>query len=104
MRGFVRGIPLQQRRSLLATARLCHPSRPLGGTTHWLQRESSMCKPEARPELLLTPVRAAQSLSISPRTLWTLTKSGQIPCVRIGRLVRYDPQDLQRWIDQRKER
>ena len=51
---------------------------------------------------LLTPKQAAQSLAISERTLWTLTKSGQIVHVQIGRLVRYDVADLQRWIDDKK--
>ena len=50
------------------------------------------------PQLLLDPRRAAQALSVSPRTLWTLTKSGQLPCVRVGRrLVRYRFIDLERF-------
>ena len=40
-------------------------------------------------KLLLTAKEAARLLSISPRTLWSLTQSGVIPCVRWGRLVRY---------------
>jgi len=52
--------------------------------------------------LLLKPDEAAQSLAISPRLLWTLTNSGELPCVRIGRAVRYDPRDLRAWIDQQK--
>ncbi len=53
-------------------------------------------------KLLLTPKQAADSLSISPRTLWTLANSGLIPTVRVGRSVRYDPIDLRRWIESRK--
>ena len=53
--------------------------------------------------LLLPPDEAARSLSISPRTLWTLAHSGQIPFVRIGRLVRYSPADLQSWIESQKQ-
>jgi excisionase family DNA binding protein len=49
--------------------------------------------------MLLTARQAARALSISERTLWSLTKSGQIPAVRIGRAVRYDPADLRRWIN-----
>jgi len=55
------------------------------------------------PALLLTPQQAADSLAISTRKLWTLTNCGEIPCVRIGRLVRYDPTDLRQWIDEQKE-
>jgi excisionase family DNA binding protein len=52
--------------------------------------------------LLLTATEAAEALAISPRTLWSLTDSGDLPCVRIGRAVRYDPADLRAWIDRRK--
>lgn len=54
------------------------------------------------PRLLMTANEAAQALSICPRTLWTLTHAGQIPFVRIGRLVRYSPDDLRGWIDRQK--
>ena len=43
------------------------------------------------PKLLLRPPEAAEALAISDRTLWGLTKAGEIPCVRFGRSVRYDP-------------
>ncbi len=52
---------------------------------------------------LLRSTEAAAYLSISPRTLWTLTKRGDIPCVRIGRSVRYDRRDLEAWIQRAKE-
>jgi excisionase family DNA binding protein len=52
--------------------------------------------------LLLTASEAAKALAVSPRTLWSLTKSGVIPCVRIGRAVRYDPADLRSWIASKK--
>jgi excisionase family DNA binding protein len=53
--------------------------------------------------LLLTAEQAAKALTISPRTLWGLTKTGQIPCVRInGWTLRYDPDDLKEWIKRQK--
>ncbi len=54
------------------------------------------------PQLLLKAEDAARALAISPRTLWSLTKCGEIPCVRLMRSVRYDPQDLARFIDAQK--
>jgi excisionase family DNA binding protein len=51
------------------------------------------------PAMLLTPKVAAKSLMISERKLWELTNRGEIPCMRIGRSVRYRPADLQAWID-----
>ena len=54
--------------------------------------------------LLLRLPQAARALAVSQRTLWGLTTPrGPIPCVRIGRSVRYAADDLQRWIDTRKE-
>ena len=52
--------------------------------------------------LLLTVRQAAKVLSISERTLWSLTASGEIPAVRFGRSVRYDRIDLRRWIERAK--
>jgi excisionase family DNA binding protein len=53
-------------------------------------------------QLLIIPREAAKALAISERTLWQLTKDGAIPCVRIGRSVRYDLRDLRGWIDRHK--
>lgn len=48
--------------------------------------------------LLLTPGEAAEALAISPRKLWSMTASGEIPHVRLGRCVRYPVDDLWQWI------
>ncbi len=52
---------------------------------------------------LLTAVEASRLLSISQRKLWSLTASGEIPHVRIGRSVRYPVDDLREWIELRTE-
>ena len=63
-----------------------------------------MITDQPTPEpLLLSPRDAAAKLSMSQRTLWALTASGEIPRVKIGRLVRYDPCDLRRWIEATKQ-
>ena len=46
----------------------------------------------------LTVREAADVLRVSERTLWTLTNSGEVPSVRVGRSVRYDQNDLAKWI------
>lgn len=51
---------------------------------------------------LLSVFEAAKALRISQRKLWQLTHDEHLPCVRIGRRVLYDPQDLLSWIDGRK--
>ena len=55
------------------------------------------------PRLLWKSREAAAALCISERTLWKLTDEGKIPCVRIGRAVRYDPADIRSWIDSQKK-
>ena len=52
--------------------------------------------------LLLTPPEAAAALRISARLLWSKTKLGEIPCVRIGKAVRYSPAALQQWIQTKR--
>lgn len=52
--------------------------------------------------LLITPREAAKALSVCEKTLWSLTKRGELPAVRIGRAVRYDVSDLQAFIDRQK--
>ncbi len=54
--------------------------------------------------LLVTEVEAAKALAISPKTLWRLRKSGEIPAVLIGRAVRYSTTALVDWIERRQSR
>lgn len=49
--------------------------------------------------LLISAKAAAAMLCIGPRTLWTLTNCGAIPSRKIGRAVRYCPDELRAWID-----
>jgi excisionase family DNA binding protein len=56
----------------------------------------------ANGKLLLTAKQAAETLAISERKLWSLTNIGAIPCVRIGRAVRYSIVDLNTWIDRHR--
>jgi hypothetical protein len=51
-------------------------------------------------KLLISSREAARLLSVSERKLWTMTfeESPGVPYVRCGRLVRYSPDDLARWI------
>lgn len=56
------------------------------------------------PVLMLRPEDAAKALAISARMLWELTKAGEIPCVRVGRAVRYEVTALQAYIERLKQR
>lgn len=44
------------------------------------------------------PTEAARALGISERTLWTWTKEGAIPHVRMGGVVLYPVAELERWL------
>ncbi len=62
-------------------------------------------KSSTTPErLLVSATEAARMLSISPRTLWSLTRDGEIPCVRVRHRVLYDLADLRAYIEVKKER
>jgi excisionase family DNA binding protein len=50
-------------------------------------------------KVLLTVAEAAALLSISVRTLWTLTENGYVRCVRIGNLKRYRRAALEAWAE-----
>ncbi len=53
--------------------------------------------------LLVSAREAARLLSVSDRTLWTLSHNGRLPRVTIGRAVRYSVDDLQAFIAASKE-
>ena len=55
------------------------------------------------PVLLLTAKQAAKALAISPRTLWTMTASGEIPHIWLRGCLRYPVNDLEKLIDERKK-
>ena len=52
--------------------------------------------------LLWSAPESAKALAISAKTLWRMTKDGQIPSVRIGRAVRYSPKDIAAWVDSQR--
>lgn len=48
--------------------------------------------------LLLTVRQAAEALAISERKLWSLTKCGKLPHIKIGTKTLYPVETLQQWI------
>lgn len=57
----------------------------------------------AMEPLLLGRRDAALVLGLSERRLWSLTKSGEISHVRVGRRTLYDPDDLRAWVESLKK-
>ena len=56
------------------------------------------------PRLLLDRPALAHAVGLSQRTIANLIKldDDPLPCVRFGRAVRFDPRDVQDWINRRK--
>ena len=57
---------------------------------------------ELSMERLLKTKEAIAVLNISPRKFWELTNTGEIPPVRFGRAVRFDPADLKAYTERHK--
>jgi hypothetical protein len=60
---------------------------------------------EMSTAMLVSPREAARMLAVSARKLWAMTFEEEpgLPYVRCGRLVRYSPDDLRRWIDGQRQ-
>jgi len=71
----------------------CPPTSPISAGSPDL--------PTPSPKLL-TPRDAAKALAVCEKTLFNMTKAGEIPAVKIGRAVRYSVADLARWVEQQK--
>jgi excisionase family DNA binding protein len=52
---------------------------------------------------LLSPRQAAELFGVSLRTIRRLVTSGELRCVRVGRLVRFHPGDVSRWLSAHTE-
>lgn len=70
-------------------------------------RGATLAAQEARPAApptadLLGAKAAAKRLGLSTPTIYRLTARGELPAVRVGDSVRFDPADLARFIEIRK--
>lgn len=53
---------------------------------------------------LLTPRQVADLLSVKLSTIYQWTHTRQIPCVKLGRLVRFRRSMIEKWINQRERK
>ena len=51
---------------------------------------------------LLSIVQVSQQLGVSVKTLYGWVCLRQIPYVKMGRLVKFDPRDISKWIETKK--
>ena len=56
---------------------------------------------ELSARLALRCDEAAPALGLSPRKVWELTNSGELPHVRVGRAVLYPVASLKAWLEER---
>ena len=52
--------------------------------------------------LLVNEHQVARLLSLSPRSVWSLSKNGDLPVVWIGKAKRYHIRDIEAFIEARK--
>jgi excisionase family DNA binding protein len=52
---------------------------------------------------LLTVAEVARLLRVHPKTVHRLRRGAGIPCVRVGAQLRFDLQEVLRWLSARKE-
>jgi excisionase family DNA binding protein len=50
---------------------------------------------------LLTPAQAAQLLGVKPSWIYEAVRSGALPCLRIGRHIRFTRPMLEEWLQNR---
>ena len=58
---------------------------------------------EAPLKLALRPREAARALGLSSRKLWSMTASGEVPHVRLGRAILYPIDSLREWLARQVE-
>ena len=54
--------------------------------------------PAPLPEKLLTVKELATLTRMSVRWIHEQTRLGEIPCYRLGRALRFDPDEVRRWL------
>lgn len=54
-------------------------------------------------EPLLTPSEAAALLAVKTSWIYEAVRDGRLPCVRIGRHIRFLRSDLERWVNGQRD-
>jgi excisionase family DNA binding protein len=62
------------------------------------ETRSMVTKAEMETQGLLTQDQVANRLGVSRRFVWEITNCGKIAHIRLGRLVRYRPEDVEDFI------
>jgi excisionase family DNA binding protein len=57
---------------------------------------------EQRPPAFLTTEEVLGYLRVTPRTIYRLIRSGELPAIRVGRQWRFRCTDLDDWLDRQR--
>jgi len=52
---------------------------------------------------LLTPKQLSERLQVSPSTVYQWVHTEFVPCIRLGKCVRFDEEDVIKWLQGRKK-
>ena len=55
-------------------------------------------KKEKQPTALLKPEEVAEMLRVARKTVIVMARDGRIPSLRVGRFVRFDAVEIERWL------
>jgi len=61
--------------------------------------EGTHAKPAAEPDHLVRVSDTADTLAVSPRTIWNLVRDGVLHPVRIGRATRFKASEIRQLVD-----
>ena len=69
-----------------------------------MDNEKTLNDSAARRELMsfLTTEEVLTYLKVTPRTIYRLIRTGELPAVRIGRQWRFRREDLDSWLDRQR--
>ena len=56
-------------------------------------------KPEKTLPRLITAAELAASTGIPKSRVFELAREGELPCIRLGRAMRFDPEAVRAWLD-----
>jgi excisionase family DNA binding protein len=51
---------------------------------------------------ILTPSEVAELLRVPESWVYRAAREGRLPCIRLGRYVRFGEHELERWLDERR--
>lgn len=77
----------------------CSPAQPEAFTVAARDKGGIKMKNTGK---LLKAEQVAETLNLARKTVVTMAREGRLPSIRIGRFYRFDPSEIDRWIQQNR--